>query len=209
MNKQEKHEKEHVTFANNRLFVTMTLLLIIGIPMSFLPEESYIKWLFINIAVAIILTFINYLLWEKYQDDSKRYFSLHSLVMMLGMSFFAMAPVFKGLFPSIYFWLLLIGLGIFMAFLFSKSESIAEGFLNPKLKGFKIMIYTYFGIVFFAGSILWAYLLATEVAPWVTVAILTFFIGLFFVMVSPAMLITPERAIELRNRGNESAYKSN
>ena len=200
MSKQEKHEKVHVPFANNRLFVTLTLLLIIGIPMSFLPEETYVKWLIINIAVAIILTFINYLLWKKYQDDSKRYFSLHSLVMMLGMAFFAMSPVFKGLFPSIYFWLLLIGLGIFMAFLFSKSESIAEGFLNPRLKGFKIMIYTYVGIVFFAGSIIWAYMLATEAAPWVTVAILTFFIGLFFIMVSPAMLITPERAIELRDR---------
>ncbi|WP_269927236.1 hypothetical protein [Paenisporosarcina quisquiliarum] len=45
-------------------------------------------------------------------------------------------------------------------------------------------------------------MLATEAAPWVTVAILTFFIGLFLVMVSPATLITLERAIELRNRGN-------
>ena len=200
MTKHEKHEKAHVPFANNRLFVTLTLLLIIGMPMSFLPEETYLKWLIINIVVAIILTFINYLLWKKYQDDSKRYFSLHSLVMMLGMAFFAMTPVFKVVFPSIYFWLLLIGLVIFMAFLFSKSESIAEGFLNPRLKGFKIMMYTYFGIIFFAGSVLWAYMLATEAAPWVTLAIITFFIGLFFVMVSPAMLITPERAIELRNR---------
>lgn len=200
MIQNETHEKIHVPFANNRLFITFTLFLIIGLPASFLPEETYIRWLMINISVALILTFINYLLWKKHQNDSKRYFSLHSLVMMLGMSFFAMAPVFKGLFPSIYFWLLLIGLGIFMAFLFSKSESIAEGLLNPRLKGFKIMIYTYFGIVFFAGSVIWAYMLATEAAPWVTVAILTFFIGLFFVMVSPAMLITPERAIELRDR---------
>jgi len=197
---QEKHKKVYVPFANNRLFATLTLLLMIGMPMSFLPEETYLKWLIINIVVAIILTFINYLLWKKYQDDSKRYFSFHSLVMMLGLAFFAMAPVFKGLFPSIYFWLLLIDLGIFMAFLFSKSESIAEGILNPRLKGFKIMIYTYSGIVFFAGSVLWAYMLATEGAPWVIVAIIAFFIGLLFVMVSPAMLITPERAIELRDR---------
>ena len=200
MIQNEQHQKVHVPFANNRLFITFTLFLIIGLPASFFPEETYIRWLIINFAVAVILTFINYLLWKKHQDDSKRYFSLPSLVMMLGMAFFAMSPVFKGLFPSIYFWLLLIGLGIFMVFLFSKSEAIAEGFLNSKLKGFKIMIYTYFGIVFFAGSVLWGYMLTTEAAPWITVAILTFFIGLFFVMVSPAMLITPERAIELRDR---------
>lgn len=45
-----------------------------------------------------------------------------------------------------------------------------------------------------------AYMLATEAVPWGGVAIITFFIGLFFIMVSPAMLITPERAIELRGR---------
>ncbi|EPD51314.1 hypothetical protein MHH33_15505 [Paenisporosarcina sp. FSL H8-0542] len=63
-----------------------------------------------------------------------------------------------------------------------------------------MLVFTYFAIFFFSGSVLLAYMLATEAVPWVGLAIITFFIGLFFIMVSPAMLITPERAIELRDR---------
>jgi len=196
----ETHEKVHVPFANNRLFITFTLFLILGLPASFLPEENFVKWLIINFLVAIALTFVNYLLWKKHQNDSERYFSLHSLVMMMGLAFFMMTPVFKGLYPTIYFWLLLIGLGIFAFILFTKSEAIAEGLLNPRRKGFKVLLYTYFGIVFFAGSVIWGYMLATDAAPWIPVAIILFFLGLFLVMVSPAMLITPERAIQLRER---------
>lgn len=198
MSPYEKHEKVHVPFAQNRLFITFTLFLILGLPASFLPEEGFMKWLIINFLVAVLLTFVNYHLWKRHQDDSKRYFSLHSLVMMIGLAFYMMTPVFKGLYPSLYFWLLLFGLGLFVVFLFTKSEPIAEGILNPRRKGFKILLYTYFGIVFFSGSVLWGFMLTTDTAEWIVLAILLFFLGLIFVMISPAMLVTPERAIELR-----------
>jgi len=200
MIQHEIHGKVHVPFANNRLFITFTLFLILGLPASFLPEENYVKWLFINLTVAIALTLINFFLWKKHQDDSKRYFSLHSLVMMMGMAFYMMTPVFKGLYSTIFFWLLLIGLGIFMFLLFTGSESIAEGLLNPRRKGFKVLLYTYIGIVLFSGSVLLSYMRFSQAAPWVSLAIVLFFLGLFLVMVSPAMLVTPERAIELRKR---------
>lgn len=197
---REKHQKIHVPFANNRLFITFTLFLIIGLPVSFIPEETYGRWLIINVVVAVILTGINYVLWKRHQDDSKRYFSLHSLVMLLGLAFFCMAPLFKGLFPSIYFWLLLSGVIVFMAYVFSKSETIAEGILNSKLKGFSIMMYSYLGFVFFSAVLLLVYMYLVEARHWIPTAIVTFFIGIFFIMVSPAMLIRPERAIELQNR---------
>lgn len=194
-----KHEKVYVPFANNRLFITFTLFLIIGLPASFIPEETYGRWLIINTAVAVLLTVINYVLWRIHKEDSKRYFSLHSLVMLLGLAFFSMAPIFKALYPTVFFWLLLIGLVLFIIFLFSKSESIAQSLLNPRLKGFSLMMYSYLGVVFFAGSVLWAYMLVADPPSWVIVASFLFFLGLFFIMISPAMLITPERAIELQN----------
>lgn len=72
--------------------------------------------------------------------------------------------------------------------------------IKSKIKGFQDVDFYIFCNFFFAGSVLLAYMLATEAVPWGGVAIITFFIGLFFIMVSPAMLITPERAIELRGR---------
>lgn len=197
-----KHEKVYVPFANNRLFITFTLFLIIGLPASFIPEETYGRWLIINTAVAVVLTIVNYVLWRLHKEDSKRYFSLHSLVMLLGLAFFSMAPIFKGLYPSLFFFILLIGLLLFIVFLFSKSEPIARSLLNPRLKGFSLIMYSYLGVVFFAGSVLWAYMLVTTPPSWIVVAIFLFFLGLFFIMISPAMLITPERAIELQNERN-------
>lgn len=157
-----KHEKVYVPFANNRLFITFTLFLIIGLPASFIPEETYRRWLIINSTFAVALTVVNYVLWRQHKEDSKRYFSLHSLVMLLGLAFFSMAPIFKALYPSIFFWLLVIGLGLFMLFIFSKSERIAQSILNPRLKGFALVMYSYLSILFFAGSILWGYMLVAN-----------------------------------------------
>ncbi|MFC4356254.1 hypothetical protein ACFO0S_14430 [Chryseomicrobium palamuruense] len=158
----KKHEKVFVPFSNNRLFITFTLFLILGLPASFIPEETYGRWLMINTAVAVVLTVVNYILWRKHKEDSKRYFSLHSFVMLLGLAFFTMAPIFKGLFPSVFFWMLLIGLTLFILFLFSKSENIAQSLLNPRLKGFSLIMYSYLGVVFFAGSVLLAYMLVAN-----------------------------------------------
>ena len=190
--------KESVTFANNRIFITFTLFLILGLPASLLPEETYLKWLGINFAVAVFLSVVNYVIWTKTKDDSKRYFSLHSLVMMLGLAFYMTTPLFRMLYPSIYFWLLLSGLALYSAFLFSKYDAIAGGLLNPRKSGFKLVVITFFVIVFVTGSSIWGYILATDAAPFFGAAVLLFFLGLFLIMVAPAMLVTPERAEELK-----------
>ena len=52
--------------------------------------------------------------------------------------------------------------------------------------------------VFVAGSSIWGYMLATDSAPVIEMGIITFFLGLFFLMVAPSMLVTPERAEELK-----------
>ncbi len=79
MSKQEKLEKIAVPFSNNRIFITFTLFLMIGLPASFIPEEKYLKWILINFIIAVLLTVVNYMIWTKQKHDSKRYFSLHSL----------------------------------------------------------------------------------------------------------------------------------
>jgi len=188
---------KNVSFENNRIFITFTLFLLLGLPSSFIPEETYPKWLMINFIIAVFLTVVNYIIWTKQKHDSKRYFSLHSFVMMLGLAFYATSPILRLIYPSMYFWILLGGLILYTVFLLSKYEAIAGGLLNPRKKGFKILVFSFFSIVFVAGSSIWGYMLASDAAPVNEVAIIMFFLGLFLLMVAPSMLVTPKRAEEL------------
>lgn len=186
-----------VSFKNNRIFITFTLFLLLGLPSSFIPEETYPKWVLINFIIAVFLTVLNYIIWTKQKHDSKRYFSLHSFVMMLGLAFYATSPILRLIYPTMYFWILLSGLILYTVFLLSKYEAIAGGLLNPRKKGFKILVFSFFSIVFVAGSSLWGYMLASDAAPLNEVAIIMFLLGLFLLMVAPSMLVTPKRAKEL------------
>jgi len=190
--------KESVSFTKNRIFLTFTLFLLLGLPSSFIPEETYLKWLLINFIIAVLLTVVNYMIWTKQKNDSKRYFSLHSFVMMLGLAFYATSPILRLIYPSMYFWILLGGLILYTVFLVSKYDAIAGGLLNPRKKGFKLLVFSFFAIVFVAGSSIWGYMLASDAAPVNEVAIIMFFLGLFLLMVAPSMLVTPERAEELK-----------
>lgn len=198
MSKQEKLEKITVPFSNNRIFITFTLFLMIGLPASFIPEETYPKWLLINFIIAVLLTVVNYMIWTKQKHDSKRYFSLHSFVMMLGLAFYATSPILRLIYPSWYFGILLGGLILYTVLLLSKYDAIAGGLLNPREKGFKLLIFSFFAIVFVAGSSIWGYMLVSDAAPVNEVAIIMFFLGLFLLMVATSMLVTPERAEELK-----------
>jgi len=199
VSKQEKLKKIAVPFSNNRIFITFTLFLMIGLPASFIPEETYLKWLLINFSIAVLLTVVNYIIWMKQKHESKRYFSLHSFVMMLGLAFYATSPILRLIYPSMYFWILFGGLILYTVFLLSKYDTIAGGLLNPRKKGFKLLVFSFFSIVFVAGSSIWGYMLATDAAPVNGVAIIVFFLGLFLLMVAPSMLVTPERAEELKS----------
>lgn len=162
-----------------------------------MPLENGQFWLTLNGGIALLLTALNFALWMKFKYERTRYFSLHSLVMMSGMAFFLMTPVFKALFPSVYFWVLLIIVLVLCFALFSKYDAIGASFLNPQKKLFKIIVFSYLGAFIFFSAFFWIFRLVIPVPYWLKVAIILFFIGVFFLMTSPAMLVTPTRAKEL------------
>lgn len=190
-------KQESVPFSKSRVFITLILHLIMGVPSSLIPEVNIGLWLKVNIGLAIGLGLVNAIIWVLHKHDSKRYFSLHSFVMLWGIGFYLMAPIYKFLYPSIFFWLLLIATLVFMAFLLFKSEMVAMVFLNPQNSRFKNVMLVYSVMILTVGGLIWAYILATESAPLIPVAIILFLLGLFLIMFSPALLTTPERAREL------------
>ena len=186
-----------VSFSGNRVFITLFLHLVFGIMSSFAPEENIGFWMKINILLALVLGFLNYILWIFHKNDSKRYFSLHSFVMMLGLAYYMMAPAFRSLYPTVFFWILLVVTLAFLVFLLVKRDDVTRALVNPQDAWFKKVVFSYCGVIFILGSILWAYMLATQTGPFTPVAIMLFFIGIFLIMISPAMLSTPKRVREL------------
>lgn len=183
--------KRYVPFSNSRVFITLTLHIIIAFISSFMPEESLGLWLKVNIMAAVIFAVINYCLWMKFKEDSVRYFSLHSLVMLIGLAFYTMAPMFKALYATVYFWILLIVILAFTIYIFSKYKAIGKSYV--KQTGFKKIVFIYTSTLLAVGSVLLWFMLATQTAQWVVVAIIFFLGGFFFLMVAPLMLITPEQ----------------
>ena len=198
----QSEDQAIVRYTESRLVRTSIRFSLFLVPSSFMPEERVLFWLTINMSIALLLTAINYLLWKINQKNRVRYFSLHSLVMMTGMAFYSMSPVFKGLFPSMLFWVLLGTVVVFCILLFSNADAIGAAFLNPQKKVFKYVILFYAGILLFIGTLFWFFLFVTNTPSWIGIAVIFFFIGVFFLMVSPAMLITPERAKELASGRN-------
>lgn len=192
-----KKEKEWVPFKENFIFFTLFLHIVIGFFASFMPEEDVVKWLIINMGMAILAAVLNYIIWIFQKHDSKRYFSLHCFVMVIVLIFYTMSPILKALYPTIYFWaILVITIGFFI-FLLGKRDDITKALVNPRETRFKMFLYIFIGILLIIGGLLWAYIIAFETGPFMGVALVCYCIGMLFMLVLPAFLTTPERAKQL------------
>ncbi|WP_347791344.1 hypothetical protein [Solibacillus sp. CAU 1738] len=197
-----KNSNEHVSFAKNRVFLTLFAHLFFGTVTSFIPEINIGFWLKLNISLAILMAITNYIIWIYHKDNSKRYFSLHSFVMFIGYIFYLMSPVFKGLYPTVYFWLLLlltVGLAVFLLI---KYKVVTKLIVNPQHYLFSSLLMLYVGILMLVGGIFWAYMRVFEPLSWVPIGIIFYFIALFFVLIAPVMLATPEQVKEFKKIGN-------
>lgn len=189
--------KQAVTFSNNRVLITLCLHCVFGAMSSFAPEENWGYWIRVQILMAIVFGFINYILWMIYKNDSKRYCSLHTFVMLLGIAYYMMTPAFRGLFPSIFFWLVLLITIALIGFLLLKNDAVANAFVNPGDSWFFKILCIMGASILVAGGLLWAHMNITETGQFTPVAIILFLIGFLLVMIAPLMLATPERIKEL------------
>lgn len=192
-----KEENEWVTFKENYIFLTLFLHVVIGFFVSFMPEENVVKWLTINGSIAILAALLNYMIWIFQKHNSKRYFSLHSFVMLIVLTYYTMSPVFKALYPTPYFWLMLVVTIGFFGFLLVKRDKITKALVNPREMRYKKFLFIFVVLLLVIGGLLWAYINAFETGPFIGVALVCYFIGLLFMLVLPAFLTTPDRAKQL------------
>ena len=119
--------------------------------------------------------------------------------MLWVLTYYTMLPIFKILFPSKYFWILLsVTLG-YTIFLLLNRFKISKGILNPREIWFKKLLLLYL-VVFSCvviGLFVYVNILNLYSGEMMAVAIFLYFVGFLFLSLSPVFLTTPEMAKKL------------
>ncbi len=190
-----------VSFKENYILPPLILFLFFGTMTSIVPYENVSKWIIFNCFLAILATFVNYIIWIFHKHDSKRYYSLNSFVMLIVLTYYLMSPVFKILFPSGYFWTLLASILGFTIVLFINRMNVARGLLNPRELWFKKILLIY--LVIFSGVFIllciYASLIASDSQGIMAAAIILFLAGFLYLSLSPVFLTPPEMAKKFEN----------
>ena len=185
------------------IFGFLFLFLLFGVLISlFLGENlgDFVKWVILNSILAVLATLVIMIIWAFQKNNSKRYYSLLSFVMLWVLTFYTMSPIFKILFPSKYFWILLsVTLG-YMIFLLLNRIKISKGILNPREIWFKklLLIYLVVFSCFVIGLFVYVNILNLYSGEMIAVAIFLYFVGFLFLSLSPVFLTTPEMAKKLK-----------
>ena len=194
-------ESKPVPFKENFMFVFLFMFLFFGCMVSLIPYEHVGRWIISNCCIAILATFVNYIIWISHKHDSKRYNSLTSFVMLVVLTYYLMSPAFKFLYPSLYFWVLLVGTLGFTVVLFINRMNVARGILNPRELWFKKILLIYLVIflcVFFILTI-YASLIDSDSQGMMAGSIILFLAGFLFLSLSPVFLTKPEMAKKLES----------
>lgn len=189
------------------IFGFLFMFLLFGVLVSlFLGEdlEKFVEWVILNSIVALLATLVIMIIWAFQKNNSKRYYSLLSFVMLWVLTYYTMSPIFKILYPSKYFWILLTVTLVYTIFILLNRMIISKGILNPKEIWFKKLLLIYW-VIFSSvviGLFFYVYLsdYSYEMMPF---AIFLYLVGLLFLSLSPVFLTKPEVAKKLENMSIE------
>ncbi|HSP22086.1 MAG TPA: hypothetical protein VLQ20_07125 [Planococcus sp. (in: firmicutes)] len=190
---------EKPVVADHRLGMTLFLFSIIMVFVSFVPEKTVLAWLIINSIFIIIFLGILYFLWTKYKHDTVRYYSFQVYIMLMGIAFFSIPPIFKLLFGTMYFWILLaatLALSI-SSHLFKKRTVKSFVNKNHKLLGTILSLYTMVLIV--VGIFLIGMMQRNEAPENTGVALLFYFVSAMFLVLAPMFLVREEDVEKLKS----------
>ena len=184
------------------IFSIIFSYLFFGLVSSAFSEENVLYWLIINYIIAIIAAFVNYIIWIFHRHN-KRYISLQYFVVVIVLIYYFMLPAFVSLYPSKYFWFLLaITVGI-TVLLFVNRVMAVRAILYPQ-KGV-VIIFIIFIVVFICLGIM-SPSRHREGSVSASIA-LYYLVGLGLLSISPAILISREKAKELENLSPDEGIK--
>ncbi len=188
---------EPQTVADHRLGLTFFLFFIMT-GTSFIPEKTLLTWILINSVFTFIFLGILFFLWTKYKYDTVRYYSFQVYIMLMGIAFFAITPVFKLLFGTMYFWILLFStLGIILISHFFKNRTV-KSFVNKKHKLLVTILSVYMMALIVIGIFLNGIMHINEAPENAGISILFYFISFFFMVIAPMFLVREDEVEKLK-----------
>ena len=174
--------------AEHRLGMTFFLFVLIS-GTSFIPEKTVLTWMLINSIFIFIFLGILFFLWTQYKYDTVRYYSLQVYIMFMGIVFFAITPIFKLLFGTIYFWILLfITLAIILTSHLYKKRT-ARSFVNKNHKLLVKILSLYMMALIVIGIFLIGIMNINETPENAGVSILFYFISFLLMVMAPMYLV--------------------
>ncbi|RCW65837.1 hypothetical protein [Saliterribacillus persicus] len=187
-----------VSFKESRIISTSVLLFGMGFLMSVIPDFNTPLMLF-NFVLAGIATVLFYVFWKKHQHQSKRYFSLLSYVMIIGLGVFAAIPLLRVFYLELVFWFGVVMLAIMVLLPYLFAKEIAFGIQKPaKSKLGKVYLIFALLIIGF-GATVYSHSLFTSNPEANVIAIFAFLLALLLFFTAPVLLIKPEDMDEIVN----------
>lgn len=189
---------QHNQKVNHRLGLTAMIYFFIMLASSFMPEDTVLPWLIINVSFALFVMAILFVLWKRHQNDSVRYYSLQVYAMLMGIVFFGITPVFKLLYESLYFWLLLVFTIIVVSVSHMMKNRIAKSFVNKKHKILLTIMSIYVILLIVIGIILMSIMRINDSTENTGMSILFFLASCLFMVMSPAFLVRANEIEKLK-----------
>jgi hypothetical protein len=183
--------------AESRINMSTFLFLCVMLPSSFMPEETAVTWLIINSIIVLVLLGIQYSLWQKYKNDTVKYYSLQVYILLMGIVFFAVVPLLKLLSGTIFFWLMVLSTSIFIIVAHALNKRTALSFVNRNHKKLAAIASVYMAFLIFAGIVLIG-MMNTQEAPENTgISILFYLVGNLFIVLAPMFLLSKKEVDQL------------
>ena len=183
------------------IFLFLFMFLFFGGMVSLFPEVNVIKWVIFNSILAVLATLIIMIIWKFHKNNSQRYYSLLSFVMLWTLTYYLMSPLFRMLYPSISFWILLTFTLVYTILLFMNQMKIARAILNPRELWFKKLLLIYLFIFSGIAIVLLIYsnMFYSYWGEMLVFAIVLYLAGFLFLSLSPVFLTKPEMAKKLES----------
>ena len=184
--------------AEKRIGMTLLIHGILLVGSSAIPEEDFLIWFPINLTIEALIIIQLLRMWKKHKYNTKQYYTIQVYWMLIGFSYFAMAPIVKVMYYTASFWPVLIVTVLLFIYAHLTREKIAEVFVNPK-KERKLQLWPIFMcILILIGILIMAVLRAKSYHPNLGIAILLYLIGGMMVFLATPFSVSGERLEELK-----------
>lgn len=192
----EKNASEPI--AETRLGFTIVLHLFLLIAASAVPEGRFFFWFPINLVVEALIIFRVITMWNRYKQDTKRYYSIQLYWMLIGFSIFTTMPFVRMSYGTVIFWPLFIGTLLLFVLGHLVKKRIGEVFVNPRKIKQLVMWPTALAGIVLLGIAIMVILRFQSVDENVGLVVFAYMLGGFAVFIATPFTLTEEQFEELK-----------